>query len=379
MIDKKKLTGYPIRSMGLVWLLIMCLCTACTSDGSQPGPSEDPTAASESLSAEETAPPTEEPDTEGPVISGVQTLTTVAGGTLSYRDGVTAVDDRDGPVMFQVDSSQVDLNTVGEYEVIYSAEDSSGNRTEVTATVVVTVTVPEPAASEQPNTQNGNATLENVNALADKILAQIIKDGMSQREKARAIYNYVNSHIKYVGSSDKSGWVVGAYTGFTTGRGDCYTYFACAKALLTRAGIPNVDLQRVGGATRHYWNLVNVGDGYYHFDTCPHPSGYSITAFLLTEDEVRAYTKQISRVRPNYYVYDYASCPVPVVGLSEEERNPQETATAEPTPEVPEEPAPEVTPEPTPEIPEEPAPEVTQEQAPDPAPTPAVLPEGQEG
>ena len=312
MIRKKKSTGYSIGRICLAGLLIMCLSVSCTSDGLPESPVESLPATetvsrteepSEAPSPTETVLPTEEPDTEGPVISGVQPLTTAAGGTLSYRDGVTAVDDRDGPVPIEVDSSQVNLNVPGEYEVIYSAEDSSGNRTEVTATVVVTE--PEPSGS----TQTKIITLDDVNALADKVLAKIINDSMGQTEKARAIYNYVYKSIKYVGSSDKSSWIVGAYDGFTAGRGDCFNYFACSKVLLTRAGIPNVDVHRVGGPTRHYWQLVDVGSGYYHFDACPHDNSYPITSFMLTEAEAQEYTSWRGK---NYYVYDYASCPVTV-------------------------------------------------------------------
>ena len=29
-----------------------------------------------------------------------------------------------------------------------------------------------------------------------------------------------------------------------------------------------MSVERLGGATRHYWLLVNVGSGWYHFDAC---------------------------------------------------------------------------------------------------------------
>ena len=299
----------------LVGLLITCLSVSCTSGGLPENPvesfSETETVPvtqglSESPSPEATEPDPEEPDTEGPVISGVQTLTAVVGGTLSYRDGVTAVDDRDGPVPFQVDSSQVDLSVPGEYDVIYSAEDSSGNRTEVTAVVVVME--PEPTVTDPPQPTK-TPTQADVDALADKVLAKIINDGMTLTEKARAIFDYVYKNIKYVGYSDKSSWIVGAYDGFTAGRGDCFNYFACSKALLTRAGIPNVDVKREGGPTRHYWNLVDVGSGYYHFDACPHDNAYRIDSFMLTDAEVEEYTSWRGK---NYYVYDHESCPVTV-------------------------------------------------------------------
>ena len=366
----------------LLGLLITCLSVSCTSDGLPENPAESFSETEtvpvtegtlESSSPEATVPAAGEPDTEGPVISGVQTLTAVVGGTLSYRDGVTAVDDRDGPVPLQVDSSHVNLSVPGEYDVIYSAEDSSGNRTEVTATVVVME--PEPTVDDPPQPTK-TPTQADVDALADKVLAKIITDGMSQTEKARAIYNYVYKSIKYVGSSDKSSWIVGAYNGFTAGRGDCFNYFACSKALLTRAGIPNVDVQRVGGPTRHYWQLVDVGSGYYHFDACPHDNSYPITSFMLTDAETEEYTSWRGK---NYYVYDHESCPVTVATtpFSGTAWHKPWTPPAEPEPEDPIQPDPEDPTQPGPEDPAQPDPENPTQ--PEPDPEPAEQPDGQEG
>lgn len=304
-------------------------------------------------------------DTQPPVISGTKDLTVAVGESLSYRTGVTVTDDVDETVQLQVDSSGVNLSEPGEYQAVYWAEDAAGNRAEVTVTVTVveTVTVDDADGGETEDVVEAGGeeiTLERVNELADDILAEITTSGMSQREKALAIYNYVHNHIKYTGTSDKSSWLVGAYVGFTRGSGDCYNYFACSKALLTRAGIPNVDLTRVGGNSRHYWQLVDVGDGYYHFDACPHPNSYPLYSFLLTEAEVQAYTKQCSSIRKNYYVYDYDSCPVEVV---------QGTAPVTPTPKPSAQPTP--TPAPTPT----PTPTPTATATPEPTPTVTATPE----
>ena len=262
------------------------------------------------------------PDTEAPRLLGVKDITVMVGESVSYRDGVSALDDVDGSVPFQVDAGAVNLSEPGEYQVIYSAQDTAGNRAETAVTVTVEprtvdqdiLESDEPLPSDGGGAAGSAVTEEEVNRLADQILGQILRDGMSQREQARAIFNYVNQHIRYVGSSDKSSWIVGAHTGFTRRRGDCYNYFACAKALLTRAGIPNIDLTRVGGNSRHYWQLVNTGDGWYHFDTCPHPTGYPMVAFMITETQARTYTEQVKWARQNYYVYDYDACPVQVEG-----------------------------------------------------------------
>ena len=252
-------------------------------------------------------------DNEPPVITGARDLTVTVGGTVSYRNGVTVTDNIDKNVQLQVDSGQVNLAQAGAYPVIYSAVDSRGNRTEIT----ITVLVEEESAQGQPGVDPEESTKQKLDELAAKILSQISTPGMTQRQQARAIVDYVSNNVRYVGNPDKSSWITGAYVGFTQGRGDCFTYFACSKELLTQAGIPNIDLNRVGGNSDHYWQLVNVGDGWYHFDTCPHPGGYPLTAFLLTEAEVRQYSTQFTGIWLNYYMYDYDACPVTVVGTPE--------------------------------------------------------------
>lgn len=299
--------------------------------------------------------PQEEPvDTTPPVISGAHDLVTEVGVSVSYRSGVSVSDDTDERVVLTVDSSAVDLSTAGCYSVIYSATDLSGN----TASVTVTITVKQPLPDEEEPTENTASNLPNpaedakivvtqemLDGITSAILAKITTPGMSKYEQARAIYNYVNQHITYVSTSDKTDWVRGAYLGLTRGKGDCYNYWAASKALLTAAGIDNLDLQRVGGATQHFWNLVNVGDGWYHFDTCWHPSGYPLDSFMLTEAEVRAYTQKLADEigRVNYFTYDYDACPVYVEGTPVDEPEPeptepvdeQPTETGEPVDEQP--------------------------------------------
>mgnify|MGYP002703293599 FL=1 len=150
------------------------------------------------------------PDVTAPQLLGVQDLTVAMNGVAYYRDGVSAVDDVDGPVAVEIDAGAVDLTAAGEYPVIYSAQDAAGNRVEQTATVTVveTITVDqgqdEQTEDETPEEAGGGAspgevTQEDLDRLADEVLAKITNSGMSQREKAKAIFDYVNRHIKYVG------------------------------------------------------------------------------------------------------------------------------------------------------------------------------------
>ena len=65
---------------------------------------------------------------------------------------------------------------------------------------------------------------------------------------------------------------------------------ATSKALLTRAGIPNLDVVKSDTShSSHYWSLIDCGDGWYHFDTTPRYGGGSF--FMLTDAEILAYSE----------------------------------------------------------------------------------------
>ena len=216
-------------------------------------------------------------DTEAPVIEGVEEITVVEGGTVSYKSNVTVTDNYDPDVQLTVDNSQVDLDTPGDYEVTYTATDASGN----TATVTTTVHVEKQTID--------NITEDQINAIADALLAEILDDDMTDYEKAYTIYWWCHDHIAYVDGSEKENWVRGAYMGLVNRQGDCYTYAMTAKCLLTRAGIENMDIAKIPTATsEHYWNLINLGDGWYHFDTTRRADG--TTFFYWTDAELMAYS-----------------------------------------------------------------------------------------
>lgn len=226
-------------------------------------------------------------DVTPPVIEGVREITITVGESVSYKRDVTVTDDYDDNVRLEVDNSQVDIDTPGDYPVIYRATDQAGNTAEV-KTILHVKSVP--AVEVQHPTSNGiPRTAEAVNAEADKILASITNPSMSQYEVIQAIYNWCHSKVAYVNGTPKTNWVDGAYCGIVERRGDCYAYAMTAKCLLTRAGITNMDIERVRTENgMHFWNLVDIGEGWHHFDTCRRADGS--TFFYLTDAELMAYS-----------------------------------------------------------------------------------------
>lgn len=232
-------------------------------------------------------------DEEAPVISGTSDKVITVGGTVSYRKDVTVTDNFDENPKLDIDSSAVDLNKAGSYQVVYTATDAAGN----VATKTITVTVVEK--------QEVSIDEQTVNALAQKVLEQITNENMSDMEVAFAIYKWVNRNISYVNTSDKSSWLIGAYQAFTKKSGDCYNYFAAAKALFNVAGIENVDVVKSDTShSRHYWSLINLGDGWYHVDCTPR-KGDGDLFFMVTDAELEEYSKAHS----NSHIFDTTAYP----------------------------------------------------------------------
>lgn len=230
-------------------------------------------------------------DTEAPIITGVKNQTVIVGGRISYKTGVQVTDNHDESVELKIDTSKVNLKEIGKYQVTYKATDKSGNITSKTATISV---IEKPKVSEAE-----------LNKLADQVLSQIVTDGMTDIDKLWAIYKWTIGHIQYTGSSDKSDWMEGAMRGFKKGTGDCFNYYAVSRILMTRAGFDNKTITRIDGKTQHYWNLVYVGGGWFHFDTTPHYITKPFTGFLRTDDELANYSKEVK----GYYKFDNSKYP----------------------------------------------------------------------
>ena len=219
-------------------------------------------------------------DTEAPLIIGATDRIVTLGESISYRSGVTVQDNKDRTPTLMIDNSRVNLDEPGEYKVIYTAKDDAGNTSSVTVTVYVQV------LSET------NVNEERLLEIAQDVLVDITEKGMSDMEIAFAIYRWTKTNISYTSDSDKSNWVQAAYQAFSQRRGDCYNYFAAAKALYMAAGIENVNVVKSDTSqSSHYWSLINLGKGWYHVDCTPR-AGDENKFFMLTDEELETRTKE---------------------------------------------------------------------------------------
>lgn len=218
-------------------------------------------------------------DRVAPVIIGSD-ITAAVGENISYKKAISMTDNCDLPeeLKLDIDTKSVNLKEPGDYLVSCTVTDTSGNAAEKELTVHI---VPENKVKYD---------LETVNQLADRVLEKIITEEMSQYEKAEKIYDWIRGNVGYVSTSKKGDWLEGAYEGLAKHKGDCYVFACTAKALLSRAGIPNLDVVKETETSLHYWNLVDAGEGWYHFDTTPRKD--KTVFFMWTDEQLKEYSEK---------------------------------------------------------------------------------------
>lgn len=204
-----------------------------------------------------------------PPTIGVAPIQIFLGDSVSYKKHTPIYDDFVGDIKLDIDSSRVDLNKIGEYTVVFTATDASGNVAVAEAPVSVI---------ERPSVE------AETHQMIDDLLAEIITKDMTDLEKLWAMYKWINTNIGYVSTSDKSNYVKGAYDGLKSRLGDCYTYYSLVRIMAEHMGFEHREVVRDSLTTEHYWNLIYYNGGWYHLDTSRFIKG-NARIFMLTDEE----------------------------------------------------------------------------------------------
>ena len=213
-------------------------------------------------------------DSEAPVIEGTKDLEAYIGDPVTYREKITVTDDYDEDPDLEIDTSQVDLNEPGTYEVTYVARDFTGNESSVTVNLKLSK---KPAGYVEP---------EVVYAEAKKILDEITEPGMTEEEVALQIVWWCRYNIRFILRTSSNSWTEAAYNAFTTRTGNCYSTAYAVKALLDVAGFENMIIERYPYQTAtHFWNYVLINGQWYHCDATWR-EGYDSYFFMYTTAEL---------------------------------------------------------------------------------------------
>ena len=141
------------------------------------------------------------------------------------------------------------------------------------------------------------AALAETEQLADQVIAQVIREGMSQREMAEALYAYVTSTVSYDQRyySDRSSMPYESQTALGAlrdGMAICGGYSHAVKRLFEKVGIPCYNVTGKYFSENHMWNIALLDGQWLWFDATSDRGSTGEFGFLrfgLTELDGKKY------------------------------------------------------------------------------------------
>lgn len=144
---------------------------------------------------------------------------------------------------------------------------------------------------------------EAIREAAEEKVRDITEGCRTPEEMALAIYEEV-WHLDTVPTDELEGKMQkAAIKAFDQHSGNCFGQAAMMHYLLQAAGIPDMTVaaRDEEGLIGHWWNLVKLGDYYYHMDATPYRGDPE--PVLLTTEEFMEFWDDLEGVRP-MHVFD---------------------------------------------------------------------------
>lgn len=122
----------------------------------------------------------------------------------------------------------------------------------------------------------------------DDILSDIIKPNITDDEKVKAVHDYIVKNSQY----DTSSVFYSDYDLLTEGKSVCNGYALLTYNMLKKLDIPVKFVFGTSNSQSHVWNMVKLGDYWFHLDTTwndPVPDRDNISSYnyyMLTDEEI---------------------------------------------------------------------------------------------
>lgn len=150
------------------------------------------------------------------------------------------------------------------------------------------------------------SALESAEQLADAVIAQLITEDMTQREKAKTLYSYVTQTVAYDQSyysqrdiiSYESQTALGA---LQNGLAICGGYSHVVKLLFEKVGIPCFNVTGRYFQENHMWNIALIDGEWLWFDATTDRGStgeFGFLRFALTELDKTKYKWNEEQVKP---------------------------------------------------------------------------------
>lgn len=214
-------------------------------------------------------------DTIAPTIDGLTDKTITEGEKLDLKSGITATDNVDGEVEVII-ISEADLSKAGVYKIEVNATDLSGNKAvgEFTVTVnkkTITTTNPSTTTKKTTTTKKPTTTVANdastkegrlnlASSEAKRVASQIIKPGMTDEQKAYAIFVYLHSNVALQTNQSSEAYKTNfgneAYAALIMKIAACSGFCKAVTLLCNEAGLQSEHVN--AGKWAHQWNRVLI-------------------------------------------------------------------------------------------------------------------------
>lgn len=146
---------------------------------------------------------------------------------------------------------------------------------------------------------------QKLNAKLDKVLAKILKPGMSQEQKVKAIHDYVVLHVTYDSNYSDDQSIESVITAIDKGKGVCGDYSLLFFDLCKRASIPCVFEAGDPFTINHGWNAVFINGEWKFVDTTwdDRDNGKVLYTYFLIDrfTFIKDHTPFMGTPDPDYY------------------------------------------------------------------------------
>lgn len=146
--------------------------------------------------------------------------------------------------------------------------------------------------------------LAEIDEMADEIIKQRVTEGMTEREKALALYSYVTENVRYDQRyyTDRKNMPfesMTAYGAFYDGMAICGGYSYAVHTLFEKAGITCYEVSGVWGSETHMWNVALLDGEWLYFDaTADRGMTENFRSFAVTAEELTNHTWNMEYIEP---------------------------------------------------------------------------------
>lgn len=118
----------------------------------------------------------------------------------------------------------------------------------------------------------------------DAIIAECIREGMTEEQKAQALHNWIVRHASYGANLARTS---PAAPILLDGKGVCVDYAYAYSLLLSRADLANYIISGEANGDSHSWNLVRIDGRWYHVDVTWDDGTGTSNYFMLSDRQMR--------------------------------------------------------------------------------------------